>query len=177
MLLERGPRVSAQEIADRLEMSQAGLLKRFGSKKNLLIRALLPPGDPDWIRLIRAGPTAEPIENQLVEVFSSLIKFFRLVTPLLSVMRSSGINPAEVGRSLPQTPPVRDLRELTAWLDRCVEKGFLSQGNSPSLALIILSSFQTPSFLIHLGIPTTVLPAEDLYVNVLVDLILRRDRS
>ena len=45
-LLEHGPGVSTAKIAKAVGMSQAALFKRFGSKEDLLIAALMPPHLP-----------------------------------------------------------------------------------------------------------------------------------
>ena len=46
VFLEQGPGASTQSIADRLSVSQAALFKRFGTKRDLMIAALMPPVPP-----------------------------------------------------------------------------------------------------------------------------------
>lgn len=46
--MERGPAVSLDVIAERVGVTSPALLKRFGSRQDLMIAALRPSDPPAW---------------------------------------------------------------------------------------------------------------------------------
>ncbi len=68
VFLEHGPKAPVSIIAGRLGVSDAALFKRFGTKQNLVLAALLPPEEPDFLQVLEGGPGPGDIEEQLVVV-------------------------------------------------------------------------------------------------------------
>lgn len=117
--LEHGPSVSLERIAQRLGISGPALLKRAGSKHELLLAALALE-KPAFATPLEAGPdAARPIPEQLAELVLAMVTFLREAVPRLLVLRVGGV-PVErlpgVGR---RAAPVR--HALAAWLRRAAE--------------------------------------------------------
>ena len=53
-VLEHGPAVSLDFVAEKLGVTGPALLKRFGSRQKLMIEALKPPEVPTWVEHHRA---------------------------------------------------------------------------------------------------------------------------
>ena len=66
--LEHGPGVSTQVIADRLGISQPALFKRFNTKEELMISALLPPMNLPALQWLKKPPAIGDFHSQLEEL-------------------------------------------------------------------------------------------------------------
>ena len=83
--LSHGPAISTARIAEAVGLSQAALFKRFGSKQELMLRALMPPSEPAWLDHVRNGPDSRNIDVQLVEIGVAASRFCREMTPAMMV--------------------------------------------------------------------------------------------
>src|SRR5262245_56950630 len=94
VVLAHGPSASLELVAQALDVSVPALLKRFGSRQQLLVAALRPPESPEWINQVAAGPTEAPFRQQLLDVFTQISDFMEEAVPCLTVLRESGIPPS-----------------------------------------------------------------------------------
>ena len=134
VFLESGPAVSTQTIADRIGLSQAGLFKRFGTKQELMVAALIP-AIPPFVSIVRAGPNAaEPLRPQLQSIARDFAVFFRGMVPCIMVLKSSGIDLEEILRSFEEPPPVMTRRLLTGYLQRAEEAGLATISDPGAVA-------------------------------------------
>ncbi len=169
--LEHGPSVSTSIIADRLGISQAALFKRYGTKEELMRASLLPCGDPPFVAPLVNGPDARPMEEQLVELVSSMTTFFDRFAPCFAVLRASGVDlKAELARH-PVPPPVQNHRLLAGWLARACEQERIRSVDCDALASMVLGAVNGRAFLSHLGQPPCG-PAER-YVEAVVSVLWR----
>lgn len=145
--VELGARCSVDQIADKLGISAPAILKRFGSKEALLIKALSPPEDPTWANDIERGPDSRPLRVQLEDMFDTMSTFFSEVMPCVSVLRESGIDVHQI--SAIQKAPLRGLQALRAWLSLARDRGLVDSDNVETAATAILGSIQFHSFLSH----------------------------
>ena len=121
--LEHGPATSTNVIAHELGVSQAALFKRFGTKHELMVRALLPPEVPPWVPMLQRGPDERPIPDQLREIGTAMSRFFAEMIPCISTLRAS-CDMAEVMRSeFKVPPPIRGRMALQAWLESAMSQG------------------------------------------------------
>jgi AcrR family transcriptional regulator len=74
--IERGAAVSLDVIAGRLGVTSPALLKRFGSRQELMIAALRPSDPPAWVQDVVAGPDDRPLEAQLTQLITKVFDFF-----------------------------------------------------------------------------------------------------
>src|SRR5436309_2352946 len=79
--LEHGPSVSLGLIAERLGVTQPALLKRFGSRRALLLAALCSHEEPEWVKALAADPDDRPLREQLDEILGRIATFFAEAVP------------------------------------------------------------------------------------------------
>lgn len=121
-VVEQGPGVSLAVIAARVGLSAPALIKRFGSKEQLLFRALLPPEPPPWRRALARPPGDDP-HAELADILAELARGFEAVGPALAALRMSGL---DVGAVFPidrPGPPVLVRALLARWLEGAGERG------------------------------------------------------
>ncbi len=141
--LTLGVGVSTQVIADRLNISQPALFKRFSTKEELMLKALLPPERPAILDWLNAGPAEGPIKPQFEVLLKKLWKMVCFVIPRVSVLTSSGIDYDNVVKCYQKFPLVSMFEELAGWLGRAQERGEILQlGNPLSLAQACLGPLQ-----------------------------------
>ena len=132
-ILAHGPAVSTAHIANELGLSQATLFKRFGTKEELLVRALLPSGDDALVRLLDAGPSDEPLPEQLEVVGAALLSLLDTVLPCVMMLRASNEGAAHAALRDPSRGPLRLTRALEAWFQRAADRG-LARVTRPGVA-------------------------------------------
>lgn len=149
---EWGPRVSLNEVAARIGVSQPALLKRFGSREQLMLSALVRPGPPPWLAVVDAGPDARPLREQLEDVVARIARDMEEHLPSLSALRESGIPHQKFIASMKPSPPVLALKTLTAWLKRAQARGLIaSRGLShENVAAALMSSVIARAQIQHL---------------------------
>ena len=74
-VLEQGPQVSLDLIAERLGVSAPALFKRFGSRNALLLASLSFPEHPRFIALLEKDPDERSFETQLHEIIDAHMQF------------------------------------------------------------------------------------------------------
>jgi AcrR family transcriptional regulator len=147
--LDHGPSVSLALIAQRLGVSQPALLKRFGSRRALLLAALCPPEDPEWVTALAADFDERPFREQLEEVLERIAAFFAAAVPCWSVLRESGI-PVEEAFPQSGTPPiVRAIRTLAGWLERARHRNLVAGSHFETAAMAIIGALQGRAIMAH----------------------------
>ncbi len=172
LVLQHGPSVSLDVVAEKLGVTSPALLKRFGSRKTLLVQALRPPARPEWMNALEKGPDGRSLVVQLEEVFSSIFGYFRQVLPCLTALRESGISvDAVFDKNEPQ--PLRGIRSLKAWL-LSAQKAKLIETDAPeSIATAMVGALQAKIFVAHLMQQPISLRSQQQYVRDLALLFAR----
>src|SRR5579884_2033469 len=88
-VLELGPQVSLDRVAEQLGVTTPALYRRFGSREKMMVAALRP-GDPPFLRRLMSGPDGRPMFNQLVEIFHEIGRWVATSLPCVSALRESG---------------------------------------------------------------------------------------
>ena len=114
-VLEEGPSVSTTTIAERIGVSQATLFKRFGSKVELLRRALFIPLKVRKIFSILREPEGKTASDQMKYIYQQLYSFFDDMVPCWSMLHSAGIRIRE-GSLEDNDPPVKGRRIIEDWI-------------------------------------------------------------
>lgn len=148
-VLEQGPSVSLDAVAAELGVTGPAILKRFGSRKALMLAALTPP-EPEWVAHLLRGPGEAPLETQLRELFLKISAFNTAAVPCISALRESGIAPKEMlGRD-----PHRGHRALLSWLEKAKARGLVTADELEPIAFAIFGALMGRAFTAHLlGVP------------------------
>ena len=171
--LEHGPAVPTETISGQLGVSPQALFKRFHSKHELMLAAVVPCDEPQWIPIVEAGPDNRPLEIQLSEILHHLAEFFVEVSRCMSVLRWSGMDPKELFDRYDEAPPLVDIRVLAGWLERAAERGLIRPIDFRASAMMMLTSMHGPAMLTDmLGSHPTGHSHEE-YVNFMVDVLLQ----
>lgn len=166
--LEQGAQVSTSTIAERLGVSQAALFKRFGTKQELLFQAMLPPAIPPWVALVEHGPDDRPIPDQLREIALAIASFSEVMSPRMSVLKSSGCNMPELMKRFDVPPPVRGWMSLAAWIRTAQEQGRIRAGDPEAMSMMFLGAMLGRTFLTHvLGLNLELDPSH--YTHELIE--------
>ena len=169
-LMEKGPSVSTQVIADQLGVSQATLFKRFGTRLKLLQAALaVPIKAMVMLKRIERAPTQEPAREQLLRLSIELLAFFDEMIPYWATLHSAGIVLLREGQ---ETPPIRARRGLTEWFSHFQKRGAIRQDVDPeAIALALIGALQHRPFRTHIIKDTLLEQSEQEYVEAIVDVV------
>lgn len=170
-VLEIGPHVSIDHVAERLGVTAPALFRRFGNREELLLAALRP-GEPPFLRDLEAGPDDRPVFDQLVDLFAQIGSWVATSMPCLSALRESGITLEQLGW-LDDPPPLRTAEALVRWLERAQRRGLLHVEHPHVLATAMLGAIQAPVFLRHLAHSTVSASEIEGFADQFVRLFLR----
>lgn len=171
--IEHGASVSTETIASRLGVSGPALLKRFGSKRELLKAAFAVGVAPPWLPLVEGGPDARDFPEQLREVALAIDDFFRKMVPAFSLLREAGITPEEIRGKEETARPVQVQQAMASWFRRAQERGFLRPGDPIVMASVFLAGVQYRYFLAHVTQQSVPTEQEDPWIERLLDILWR----
>jgi AcrR family transcriptional regulator len=170
--LEHGPSVATEVIAQQLNVSPQALLKRFGTKQDLMVAALKPQTLASSIPQLSTGPDERPLEIQLTELLTDVAVFFVEMARRMSVLRWSHAECRQLMHEHDEPPPLLDIRTLAGWFDRASHRGLVRQVDFHAVSMMLLSAVHGPAMLTDLlGKHPTGHSTAD-YVRILVDTIL-----
>ena len=169
-ILEFGPQVSTKVIAERVGISQPAVLKRFGSKRKLIIRALCPDGPPPWFEKLEEGPDlSSAIRPQLTAILVEAMDFFADLAPRLIMLRASGIELAEVFPTNQEAPPMQIRRLLAEWLSEVGEAENRDDVDYRAVSDTLLDAIEGRMFLAEIGGERFVEGHQDTDIERLLD--------
>ena len=153
VFLEQGAGASTAVVAERAGISQGVLFQRFGTKEQLLIKALEPPRDVSWIERAEAGPDERDLRDQMRELGEDIAEHLAQVIPALMVLRAAGLRlEARWGREEGAAPPpLRGLRVMRAWFEAAKAQGRLGEVDPSALALAFVGALQSWVMMRHLA--------------------------
>lgn len=149
-VLEHGPSVSLDLVAKVLSVTPPALLKRFGTRQDLMIAALRPPDDSSWYQALTHGPDGRPLVTQLQEIILRTSAFTAQVMPCVIALRESGI-PASAVYSKGSPPLLKGVRALTEWFERARSKGLVGDHELETAATALLGAITTRAFSAHIN--------------------------
>lgn len=170
--LELGAQVSLDTVAGELGVTGPALLKRFGSRQELLLRALRPPENPAFIEHWSDGPDERPLREQLTERLFETWTFFEEMVPCISVLRESGIPHDKVFDGKLKSP-LRILNSISKWLELGQKEGLIDVPSPDSVATAMLGSLQTRAFTAHIAKLKYSARSNREYLSDLVELFMR----
>ena len=150
-VLQHGPAVSLDLVAEKLNVTSPALIKRFGTRRALMIAALKPSDDNAWTRILAKGPDARPLLAQLEEVVGAFLEAFHEAMPCMHALRESGIPMNEIFDRREDPPPVRAIRQLAKWLGDAHALGVVrDDGDHETAATALVGAVSTRTFTAHL---------------------------
>jgi len=152
-LLDVGPAVSVAAIGQRLGITGPAVLKRFGSKENLVMRALLSEPPPD----LSHGPGSGPLRTQLVETLLHIERLLLGAAPKLATMRAGGVRASQW---LDKPHPRKARESLRGWLVKARKTHRLSHPDLDAAADLLISLVEARGFLAWVE-PTWVETGDD----------------
>lgn len=170
--LERGTSVSAADIAKELGVSHTTLFHRFGSKESLMIAALAPPQELDWVATLDSGPDTRPLREQLVELAKVMSAHFRELQTGIGLLQAAGIDPSAL--TCPHTSasaPEQTYHAFVAWLERAVAQRRLASCDVETLAATILGALHGWAATSRVCGATCDNAAHDGYIERFIDLL------
>jgi AcrR family transcriptional regulator len=172
-VLERGPSVSLDVVAERLGVTTPALLKRFGTRQELMVSALKPPDHPAWLDLVERGPDDRPFAAQLEEVLTAITAFFSEAMPCWAALRESGIPHHVLNPKGKLQPMQTGMRAISGWLERCKDKGYIATDAIETHATALLGSLQIRAVMAHFSQKSFTPKSQATYVKELTQLFVR----
>lgn len=169
----QGPGVSTTVIAERAGISQASLFKRFGTKEELMIRALIPYDRPPWTEQVEKGPdpNRDDLPEQLLEITRLLWTFIKDMTPRISALRASGVPFECFCKRFKTPPPIHGQRAIANWFRIAEQQGRILGSNPDHLALILTSALHGRCFFKHTLGQRFTKQDDEAYLESLADLL------
>lgn len=146
-VLEQGPAVSLDVVAEKLGVTGPALIKRFGTRQNLMLAALKPPETWPWVEKYQRSD-ARPIEVQLEELLTDIWEFFAEIIPCMMALRQSGIDPEKIQHSK-MPAPLKGMQGLTKWIESAREAGLVEVADAETAAASMLGGLQFRLFSAH----------------------------
>ena len=175
--LEHGPNASTDLIAGQLNVSPQALLKRFGTKNDLMIAALRPPAIAPWVPLAEAGPKfgkdADAVTDQLTLLLEQVAVYFDDLARRMAVLRWSHVDLTALFAGYSEPPPLVSIRTLAGWLERAAAAKLIRTTDFRATAMMLLSALHGPTMLTDiLGRHPTGHTRKE-YVQILADTTIR----
>lgn len=172
-VLQHGPAVSLEVVAEQLNVTSPALIKRFGTRRELLIAALKPADAEVWLQRLAQAPDARPLEAQLEGLIAAFAEFFRHAMPCLIALRESGIPHRELYPPSEVPPPIRSIRWLSKWLVQAERAGLVRTDAPETAATAIIGAITTRAFAAHLTQTPWSVRAQKDYGTQLAQLFTR----
>lgn len=129
--LEYGANVSAQVIADRVGLSQPALFKRFGTKEELFLQAVVPSENFPVIEWIDSSPLPGPFQPQLEQLLEEVWEMLRGVMPRVQLLRESRLPRGTAMARYKTPPPVMLIKSIAGFIERAQKLGMARPGLNP----------------------------------------------
>lgn len=170
--LEHGPSIATEVIAEKLNVSPQALFKRFHSKNDLMIAAMAPTSPASWIPMVEAGPDDRSLNEQLSEILHHLVEFFVDVSRRMSVLRFSSVDCRKLLETYEEAPPLTDIRVLSGWLDRAIQRRLIRNVDVKATAMLMLTSMHGPAMLTDMLGKHPTGHSRDEYVAFMVEMLM-----
>ena len=159
-LRDEGPSVTLASIGRRAGLSAAAVLRRFGSKDELLFAALRPPGEPTFLHSLSDGPGAGDGPDQLAGILADLCRSFEVSAPSLAALRTSGLDATKLFPPSRPGPAQQTRSEVRRWLSALVARGQLSVEDPETAAELLVGACEARGFLGWVGLLEPADPLE-----------------
>ncbi len=175
LIRTRGPHVPVEAIAAEVGVSQQAVLKRFGSRDQLLIQTLRPPPTPAFFAALQEGPDQRPFVEQLADISVAVASLIATQAQDFAALRwsSASIKDVLVPPDAPPAP-LAAVQQVSSWLQRCADRGLIRHDvDVEATALALIGALQVRSLFDHLFDQPPIDADHHSYVAVVVDTFAR----
>lgn len=169
VFLEKGFSGSTLEIAARAGVSEASIFKRFSTKEELFFAAMGIPETPVWVKELETLTGKGNLKENLIQICFQILEFHREVMPRLMMLRSRGKIPKP--EDIPDPKLSRDVKALTAFLEREMKQDRLRPCAPKTIAHLLLGSLMNYVFLEHMELQSSMPTTELEFVQHLVEIL------
>ncbi len=139
-VLEDGAQVSLDAIAQRLGVTSPALIKRFGTRENLFIAALVPD-QSELDECFDDADAERSFPEQLESLIDRLSDYFARTMPRMMALRECGVSDEVIRERIKLPIPVRAVDRTTRWLeamkrDRLIDGDMLATAASAIVGAI-----------------------------------------
>lgn len=169
VLLEFGTKATSAKFAAAANVSEGTLFKRFGTKKNLMIKALTHQTHSNWeiiFEHLQKKKTQTDIVQDIEFLLSKLFEHFKKLIPGIYILISSGIHIDESLASFETPPPILVKQRLTQFFLEAQKKKRIKENVSPDIvALQVLASAHLYTSWIVMGLETDNLEKRTRFIR------------
>lgn len=138
-----GAHGSTREIAAAAGISEAALFKRYPTKTELFLAAMIPP-DVDADAILAAGEGVEDPEEALVAISDAVLAYLREALPVIrQLMQTPLIDLADIRRRFGAPPEQRLTAALIGYLAREAEGGRIACPNPQAAAMLLFAALHS----------------------------------
>lgn len=145
VFLERGIEATTAEVAARAGVSEGSVFKRFHTKHQLF-HAAMTQGIPEfaWAESVHRRVGRGDVRTELAELSLEVVEHLRRVVPIVMLSWSNpGTNGLPPELAEPNPPPLRALRELTAYFEAEMRRGRIRRQDPEIVARTFMGSLWT----------------------------------
>ncbi|MBI4818502.1 MAG: hypothetical protein HY791_19705 [Deltaproteobacteria bacterium] len=114
-VLEKGAQVSLDFVAQRLGVTSPALIKRYGTRQNLMLQALCPR-EVELDEVFAMPIDDRPFVDQLASLVGRLAAYFELALPRVMALKECGVSHELIRDRIRLPMPVRAVAATTRWL-------------------------------------------------------------
>lgn len=172
VFIEQGPGASLSAIATRLGLSQPALSQRFGSKRALMMRALVPRDLDKSIAQLEAGPDDRPFDEQLREIAVTSLEVLEQAVPSMITMRMIDQEIRQAMADGVTLPHDRGRDAMVAFFARARAAGLIRDVEPRHVAMVLIGSLQARALLAYVTQERLDDAARQALAAAAVDLLL-----
>jgi AcrR family transcriptional regulator len=166
VFLKHGVSGSTREIAERAGVSEAALFKRFSTKAQLFMAAMVPPA-PAIEGVIAKAAKANSAHAGLEKIAQGVLDYFRTAIPMILPLVAHPTFGADLPRNFETSPATTLLNAITAYLRDEARRGRLAVNDPFAAAALLVSALHSIALFEIMGFHGGAMPKAG--VRMLVD--------
>ncbi len=143
VFLKHGAFGSTKEIARRAGISEAALFKRFSTKAQLFMAAMVPP-TPGVDAIVARASAMKSARESLQVLAQAVLDYFRIAIPMiLPLISHPTFGAAELPRNFETNPATSLLRAIAAYLRQEKARGRLRVQDPVTASAVLVSALHS----------------------------------
>ncbi len=166
VFLKHGAAGSTREIAERAGISEAALFKRFSTKAQLFMAAMVPP-TPAIEDVMTRAAKASSARAGLEKIAQAVLDYFRTAIPMILPLVAHPTFGADLPRNFDTSPATTLLNAVTAYLRDEHRRGRLAANDPFAASALLVSALHSIALFEIMGFHGGAMPKAG--VRMLVD--------